>query len=70
MKGLLVKDLQIMLIQRKFLLLVLGIAFFMGLTMEDTSFLTGYIIFMCSILVLSTISYDDFDNYAAPPLPH
>ncbi len=62
MKGLLVKDLQIMLIQRKFLLLVLGIAFFMGLTMEDTSFLTGYIIFMCSILVLSTISYDDFDN--------
>lgn len=62
MKGLLIKDLQIMQMQKKFLLLILGISFFMGLTAEDTSFLIGYIIFMCSILVLGTISYDDFDN--------
>lgn len=62
MKGLLIKDLQIMLMQKKFLLLILGISFFMGLSAEDTSFLIGYITFMCAILVLGTISYDDFDN--------
>ncbi|MBO5302897.1 MAG: ABC-2 transporter permease [Lachnospiraceae bacterium] len=62
MKGLLTKDLQIVLMQKKFLILLTGIACFMGMTTEDSTFLIGYISFMFTILALGTISYDDFDN--------
>lgn len=62
MKGLLTKDFQLILMQRKFLLLVFGIAVFMGLSMEEPSFLIGYLTFMCAILVLGTISYDDYEH--------
>ena len=62
MRGLLIKDFQIMAQQRKFLILVMGISVVMGFSMGDTSFLMGYITLMCAMLVLNTLSYDEYDN--------
>lgn len=62
MKGLLVKDLNILLLQKKFLGVVLIIAAIVLMTMEDPSFLIGYITVLCGIVTVSTINYDDFDN--------
>lgn len=62
MKGLLVKDFNILLLQKKFLGLVLMISVIMIMTMEDPSFLIGYITVMCGIVTVSTINYDELDN--------
>lgn len=62
MKGLLVKDLNILLLQKKFLGVVLIIAAIMLMTMEDPSFLISYITVLCGIVTVSTINYDDLDN--------
>ncbi len=62
MKGLLVKDYNILLLQSRFLMLILGISAILILTMENPSFLIGYVTIICSMQALSTISYDDFDN--------
>ena len=62
MKGLLVKDFNILLLQKKFLGMVLMISIILLLTAEDPSFLVGYITVMCGIITVSTINYDEFDN--------
>ena len=62
MKGLLVKDFNILLLQKKFLGIVLMISVIMFMTMEDPSFLIGYITVMCGIVTVGTINYDDLDN--------
>lgn len=62
MKGLLVKDLHILLLQKRFLGMVLIIAAIMVMTMEDPTFLISYITVLCGIVTVGTISYDDFDN--------
>lgn len=64
MKGLLVKDWHILWLQSRILLLALGVSAILILTMENPSFLIGYVTMICSIQVLSTISYDDYDNGA------
>lgn len=62
MKGLFVKDFKLMTNQKKFFLVVVLIAAAMMGTSGDASFIIGYLTFICSIFVISTISYDEFDN--------
>lgn len=62
MKGLLVKDFNILLLQKKFLGIVLIISVMLLMTSEQPSFLVGYITMMCGIVTVGTINYDDLDN--------
>lgn len=61
MKGLFVKDLKLMSGQKKFLFLVFLLACVL-LTTNSAIFVINYLTILCSILVISTISYDEFDN--------
>lgn len=56
MKGLLVKDFKLMMLQKNFLLLILAVVIGMMI------FPLGFLSFLVSLFTLSTISYDDFDN--------
>lgn len=63
MKGLLIKDFRLMGRQKRFFLMLMLIALVMLVVYDDgTTFLIGYITFLCGFFVVSTISYDDFDN--------
>ena len=62
MKGLFVKDFKLMALQKKFLLLILAIVIGMMVFDDDLVFPLGFFSFIVSVLTLSTISYDDFDN--------
>lgn len=61
MRGLLVKDLRFLMSQRRFILILLIIAFFLNLNGEG-NFAMGYLIFIGSFLVMNTIGNDEFDN--------
>lgn len=61
MKGLLVKDLRLMLGQKRFFIVFLFIAVMLNFN-SDGSFVIGYMTFVCSVFVLSTISYDENEN--------
>lgn len=62
MKGLMIKDLQLMKAQKSFFILV----FILGITLlavtGDESFIGGYLALIISTFVVSTISYDEHDN--------
>lgn len=62
MKGLLIKDLKLIANQKSFFFILLFIAVFMLFTDVDTSFVVSYFTIIASMLVLTTISYDEFDN--------
>ena len=62
MKGLLIKDLQIIMQQKRYVAMLLLISVFMMFAMEEPTFIIGYMTFMLSMLVTGTISYDDLDN--------
>lgn len=62
MKGLLVKDFQILRQSSRILLLLAIVFLFLGVTSEDSTFIIGYCTFCLSSLVTSTVSYDDYDN--------
>lgn len=62
MKGLLVKDLKLMMLQKNFLLLILAIVIGMMIFTDDVVFPLGFLSFVVSLFTVSTISYDDFDN--------
>ena len=62
MKGLLVKDLKLMMLQKNFLLLILAIVIGMMAFTDDVVFPIGFFSFVVSLFTVSTISYDDFDN--------
>lgn len=62
MKGLLAKDFNILLLQKKFLGMILAITVIMLMTMEEPSFLVAYLTVTCGIMTLSTLSYDEFDH--------
>lgn len=62
MKGLLVKDLKLMMLQKNFLLLILAIEIGMMLFTDDVVFPLGFLSFIALLFTVSTISYDDFDN--------
>ena len=61
MKGLFVKDLKLMSGQKKFVFLVFLIACMLMAT-NSVTFVGNYLMIFCSVLVISTISYDEFDN--------
>ena len=60
MKGLLVKDLLVMIKSKKVILFMLFIGIVGGI--NDISFATGYILMVLVILSLSTISYDEANH--------
>ncbi len=62
MKGLLIKDLNLMKMQKKFLAVIVAIAVCMTFSMNDVSFILGYLTFLIPFFALSTISYDEYDN--------
>lgn len=62
MKGLLVKDFKLMMLQKNFLLLILAIVIGMMILSDDMVFPIGFLSFISSLFTVSTISYDDFDN--------
>ncbi|MBD5544760.1 MAG: ABC-2 transporter permease [Lachnospiraceae bacterium] len=61
MKGLFVKDLKLMSGQKKSVFLVFLIACMLMAT-NSAMFVGNYLMIFCSMLVISTISYDEFDN--------
>ena len=62
MKGLLIKDVKLMLGQKKFFVVVVGMGIFFALSNENPLSGVSYITMLLSIFTLSTISYDEFDN--------
>ena len=63
MKGLFIKDLELLKGNAKILVAVVLMAvFFMYTSATDVTFVMYYVTMMCGFLVLSTMSYDDFDN--------
>ena len=61
MKGLFVKDLKLMSGQKKFVFSVFLVACMLMAT-NSAMFVGNYLMIFCSLLVISTISYDEFDN--------
>ena len=61
MRGLLVKDLRLLLGQKKFLVLVLFMTVVLNFNGSIT-FVVYYLTFVCSFFVISSIAYDENDN--------
>lgn len=61
MRGLIVKDAKLLLQQKKFFALMFIIAIMLNLNGNGT-FVISYLMFLCTTVGLSTISYDEFDN--------
>ena len=57
MKGLFVKDLKLMMLQKNFLLLILAIVIGMMIFTDDVIFPLGFLSFIVSLFTVSTISY-------------
>lgn len=62
MQGLMMKDYLLMKNQKKFLLILLAIAFVMAASGMDVAFISCYVTFLVANMSLSTISYDDYEN--------
>ena len=61
MRGLLVKDLRLMMGQKKFLLLLLFMTVVLNFN-DNITFVVYYLTFVCSFFVISSIAYDENDN--------
>lgn len=62
MKGLLIKDIKLMKNQKNFFFIMLFVAVAMLFAEFDSSFVVSYFTMIASMFVLSTISYDEYDN--------
>ena len=66
MKGLLIKDFKLLKNQKNFFILVFVMAAFLTITngagSSPATFVLPYVGFVSSFFVLSTISYDEYDN--------
>ena len=63
MKGLFVKDIELMKQQKQFFILVIVMGVILNLAGSGSiSFATGYFTFVTAIFAITTISYDEFDN--------
>ncbi|MGX8850702.1 ABC-2 transporter permease [Amedibacillus sp. YH-ame10] len=63
MKGLLIKDFQVLRTNRQLLIVVLAMFVFFGLTQEGANvFMVSYVTVVSGMLVMSTISYDELDH--------
>lgn len=65
MKGLLIKDIRLMKVQKNFFLLIFAVGIGLAVFTKNISFIIGYISVICSMFTLSSISYDEFDNGGA-----
>lgn len=61
MKGLFIKDLEIARMQKKFFVILLVMAIFLS-SISSADFAAGYLIVLCAMFVITTVSYDEFDN--------
>lgn len=62
MKGLLIKDLRLLLAQKKFLAFVIGFSFFFLFVNKNFEFAVGYMSMLFVMFTCNTISYDELDN--------
>ncbi|MBE5873803.1 MAG: ABC-2 transporter permease [Lachnospiraceae bacterium] len=62
MKGLLIKDIRLMMGQKASVVIILILGVFIGLSQNDINFAVSYIAFVGTVFALSTISYDSFEN--------
>ena len=60
MKGLIEKDIRLLLKRKQTLLLFLGLAIFMSFS--SGAFAVAYSTFLVALITMSTINYDEFDN--------
>lgn len=65
MKGLLIKDMKLMKVQKNFFILIFAVGIGLAVFTDNISFIIGYISLICSMFTLSSISYDQFDNGSA-----
>lgn len=61
MRGLLVKDLRLTLVRKQTLIMFAAMAIIMGVAMEG-SFVVGYLTMLATIISMSTVTYDEYDN--------
>jgi len=64
-KGLLLKDFQLLKNQKMFFIIIVVTAIGLSASTGDSSFVIGYMTFVGTLFTLSTISYDEFDNGSA-----
>ena len=62
MKGLLIKDFKLMLMQKNFFIIIIVVACLISISSQDPIFMIGFITLILSLFTVSTISYDEFDN--------
>lgn len=62
MKGLLIKDIKLMLNQQKFLITIGFAALLLVTVVKDMSVIISYMAVVGSLFTINTISYDEFDN--------
>lgn len=63
MRGLLVKDIELMKQQKQFFIMIIVIGIFLNLTGNGSvRFAAGYFTIITAIFVITTISYDEYDN--------
>ena len=63
MKGLLIKDYKLLMLQKKTFLLMLLIAICMNFAMQDNpGFIIGYLTFFAALMANTTLSYDEYGN--------
>lgn len=65
MKGLLIKDLKLMKVQKNFFFMIFAVGIGMAVFTDNISFIIGYISVVSAMFTLSSISYDEFDNGSA-----
>ena len=62
MLGLLIKDMKLMLIEKKYFSLILLIAIMLAFTVTDMAFIITYVTIIFSSYTVTTISYDEANN--------
>ena len=62
MLGLLIKDFQLMLMQKNFFIIIIVVTCLISISSQDPTFMIGFITLILSLFTVSTISYDEFDN--------
>lgn len=65
MKGLLIKDLKLLMGQKQFLVTVCGLSFVFTFVNGDPTFAIPYVTMMLCMFSVGTISYDEYDNGGA-----
>lgn len=62
MKGMLIKDFMLLKNQKQFFVVILVFAFMFFGMYDDATFAFTYIVVLCTLFTISTISYDEYDN--------